>query len=481
MYDGIEIDSSGKLTIKRLRHLLTFLRSTIDMSVPEKIQPSLLPRPSHRITTLVPAIIDDLIQDHCNVRFNLAPGSPCTVPHADCIASATAHLTQSGTVESLSRYDKVCGIEALRKRWANYLYNPEYLDSPSSKHFVEQPLDTLLPHHELMITAGANQAFVNVVFAICDPHDEVLLPIPYYFSHKNALALADVRANLIRPDPGTLLPTIAAVASAVTPRTRALVITNPSNPTGAVYPKSLLIALSEFCAAKAIYLILDEAYLEYNFSENKSFPSRIYSPHLQSHIIKLHTMSKAFGLAGWRVGCVAYPRDLSVHMCKVQDTIPTHASNFSQVVALSALKLPTSHVSEAAKIRHVFIHALTNLFNGTPLQHRFVIPKGAFYVFVPYTPFPSQSKAQDDDKVVHKLANTFEVLAVPGYIFGLTGYIRVCYGAVRLDDAHRAAKALGNGLRFFLEESNTTSNSLHLRKKQTEHEATLIQNCQSPI
>lgn len=413
----------------------------------------------------MPAIIDDLIQDHCNVRFNLAPGSPCTVPHADCIAIATTHLTQSGTVASLSRYDEVRGMGALRKRWANYLYNPEYLDSPSNLDLVEQPLNILLPHHELMTTAGANQAFVNVISTLCDPHDDVLLPIPYYFSHKNALALADVRATLIPPDPNTLLPTIAAVASAVTPRTRALVITNPSNPTGAVYPKALLVALSEFCAAKAIYLILDEAYLEYNFSENESFPSRIYSPHLQPHVIKLHTMSKAFGLAGWRVGCVTYPRDLSVHMCKVQDTIPTHASNFSQVVALSALKLPASHVSEAAKIRYIFIHALTTLFSGTPLQPRFVIPKGAFYVFAPYTPLPSQSKAQDDDRVVHTLARTFGVLTVPGYAFGLAGYVRVCYGAVRLDDAHRAAEALANGLQFFLEEGNSTSSSLYLRKK----------------
>lgn len=409
--------------------------------------------PSRRITSLMPAIIDDLIQDHRDVRFNLAPGSPCTAPHIDSISTATALLSQSDTVSALSRYDEVRGSDALRKRWGNYLYNPEYSHNRTNKpKFTEQPLHTLLPQHELMVTAGANQAFVNVILTLCDPHDNVLLPIPFYFSHKNALGLAAVRATLIQPDPGTLLPTIATVESAVTPRTRALVVTNPSNPTGVVYPRALLDALSQLCETKSIYLILDEAYLEYNYSDHNphAHSNCAYSPPLQPHIIKIHTMSKAFGLAGWRVGCVTYPRNLSAHMCKVQDTIPTHASSFSQLVALSALELPTVHVIEAARIRHVFVHTLTLLFQGTPLQRNFVIPTGAFYVFVPYTPNPSQCTPEDDDKMVCTLAKVFSVLTVPGHAFGLAGYIRVCYGAVHFEEAHHAAKALADGLRFFL-------------------------------
>lgn len=432
------------------------------MSFTSPFQPLHLPGPSRRVSTLMPAIIDDLIQNHPNVQFNLAPGSPCTTPHVDSVANAAALLTQSNELASLSRYDEPRGIEALRRRWANYIYNPNYVNDPKGVDIAEQPLSSLLPHHELMVTAGSNQAFFNVISTLCDPQDEVLLPVPYYFSHKTALALSTVHATLIPPDPDTFLPTVAAVASAITPRTRALIITNPSNPTGVVYPRMLLDSLSDFCAAKSIYLILDEAYLEYNYFTDRSPASfsRAYSPRLLPHIIKLHTMSKAFGLAGWRVGCVTYPRDLSTHMCKVQETIPTHASNFSQVIALSSLTLPTPHVTEAAKIRHIFIHTITTLYSGTPLETKFVAPKGAFYVFVPYTPLPSQSKAQDDDKVVHKLAETFGVLTVPGHAFGLAGYIRVCYGAVRFEEAYRAAKALAIGLRFFLKKGYKASEPL---------------------
>lgn len=406
---------------------------------------------SQRIAETPSAIIDELLLAHENVRFNLAPGSPCTVPNPTVMTHAISLLSDPAKVAALSRYDQVHGSSALRKRWANYLYNPNY-SLEASLEISEQPLEKLLPEHDIMVTAGANQAFVNVMLTICDPGDDVLLPAPYYLAHKNALAMTNVHAIHVQPNLSTLLPSLQSISSAQTCRTRALVITNPNNPAGVVYPAQLLNGLSEFCARRGMYLILDEAYREYNFTalDRDSPQHPVFSPKLAPHIIKLHTMSKAFGLAGWRIGAVTYPRDLSEHMCKAQDTIPTHASNFSQAVAHFALAMPFTHVFEAVCIRHIFVSALVNLYRGTPLQEKFVIPDGAFYVFTPYSFEPTSCKTNDDDYVVHRLATDFGVLVIPGYSFGLSGYVRVCYGAVHVDDAPDAAAALVNGVQSIM-------------------------------
>ena len=112
--------------------------------------------------------------------------------------------------------------------------------------------------NSLMITAGGNQAFLNVALAILDPDDEVILPIPYYFNHEMAIAMANAKPVLVSTDNNYQLD-IDLIKKAITPKTRAIVTVSPNNPSGAVYSESLLKEINQLCAKYGIYHINDEA------------------------------------------------------------------------------------------------------------------------------------------------------------------------------------------------------------------------------
>lgn len=406
--------------------------------------------PSTRICDACPTIIDILHERYPNVAFDLAPGTPCLPPDSLTLNDSQKLLSKSATATDLSRYDDVIGSSKLRNRWANYLFNTN-LEADST----QIPIRTMLPEHDMMITAGANQAFINVILTICNPNDDVLLVLPFYFSHLNAVILTGANPIYVKVDPHTLLPALSELESAHSERARALVITNPGNPSGVIVPPSLLDEISKWCRKKNLYLVLDEAYREYNFS-TESVGRPVYSPPFQDHIIKVYTMSKAFGLAGWRIGAVVYPLFLSKYIEKAQDTVPTHAARFSQLVAFEALRYKPPHIDIAARVRNIFLNHLRPVYSMSALKKWYREPAGAFYLFLPYRN-PTGAKPTEDEKVVDILASKFRVLVVPGSFFGLSGYLRVCYGAVDEKQADLAAKALAHALRNILSFSRSTN------------------------
>lgn len=406
--------------------------------------------PSTRICNACPTIIDILHEKYPSTTFDLAPGMPFLSPDSLNLTDSQKLLSETVTAIDLSKYDDVTGSSTLRNRWANYLFNTS-LRADST----QVPIQSLLPEHEMMITAGANQAFVNVMLTICNPNDEILLVLPYYFSHLNAIILTGANPVYVKVDPCTLLPSLSDLDSVRSERTRALVVTNPGNPSGVIVPSFLLNEISRWCRKHNLFLILDEAYREYNFVQ-ECVGNPVYSPPFQDHIIKLYTMSKAFGLAGWRIGAVVYPRSLSTYMRKAQDTIPTHAVRFSQLVAIEALRYKPPHIDLAARVRNIFLKNLRPVYLTSSLKKWYREPKGAFYLFLPYRN-PSEAKPTDDEQAVNFLALKFQVLSVPGNIFGMSGYIRVCYGAVGEQKAVTASETLAHGLRELLNRHHSSA------------------------
>ena len=144
---------------------------------------------------------------------------------------------------------------------------------PSLKEIIIQKLKTennIIINEEnrncLMVTAGSNQAFLNVALAILDPDDEVILPIPYYFNHEMAIVMANAKPILVPTDNNYQLD-IDSIKKAITPRTRAIVTVSPNNPSGAVYSANLLEEINQLCAKYGIYHINDEAYEYFIFDE----------------------------------------------------------------------------------------------------------------------------------------------------------------------------------------------------------------------
>ncbi len=286
----------------------------------------------------------------------------------------------------------------------------------------------------VMVTAGANMAFMDVVFAITHPGDEVILPVPFYFNHDMAIEMAGCRTVPVPTDDGYQLD-LEALQRAITPRTRAIVTVTPNNPSGAVFDESSLRLVNALCSAHGIYHIADEVYEYFTYGSARHFsPGSI--PGAEAHTISMYSFSKAYGLAGWRVGYVVYPEHLALAMTKVQDTILVCPTMVAQVAAAAALDVGRSYcdpfVRELSEIRGIVRRELSAL---APIAD---VPSadGAFYVLL------KVNTRATPLALAERLIREYKVAVTPGSAFGMTTgcYFRVAYGAL-----HKATVAEGIG------------------------------------
>lgn len=403
--------------------------------------------------------LPSLLTTYSHVTYDLSVGSTHFGMSGAVKSAICADLQGSAEQYSyFSKYGSPAGLDNLRKLWANIIVNGYTFTGQFSDGNLKQlpDLNHLFPNHEFMITAGANQAFVNTILATCDVEDEVLLVLPYYFSHVTALAMANVRPVFVPVDEKTFFPSIPDIQARVSSKSKALVVVNPGNPSGRVFPKQLLEQIDSFCKQNSLWLILDEAYRELVYEG----PDKIvFSPLPNDNIIKMYTMSKVYGLAGFRVGGLLYPKRLSKTMVEVQDTIPTNVSHMCQRVAYHALKQNPfelgpceNNLNLMNKVRLIFAKELHAAYDSFGLSHRFVIPNGAFFFFLPYSNAENLSQ-KDDLNTVRCLALEHSIFVLPGYLFGMCGYVRLSYGSVQLAEADLFAEKVRTALSSSLSET----------------------------
>ncbi len=296
----------------------------------------------------------------------------------------------------------------------------------------------------VMVTAGANMAFMHVVFAITEPGDEIILPVPFYFNHDMAIEMASCRTVRVRTDAHYQLD-VEALRRAITPRTRAIVTVTPNNPSGAVFSEASLRAVNALCADHGLFHVVDEVYEYFTYDGARHFsPGSI--PGAEAHTISMYSLSKAYGFAGWRVGYVVYPSALASAMAKSQDTILVCPTMISQVAAIAAMdvgrRYTEPHVRELAGIREIVRRELSAL---APLAE---VPaaEGAFYVLL---------KVATDRAplaIAEQLIREHRVAVTPGPAFGMTDgtYFRVAYGALQKATVAEGIGRLVSGLRTIL-------------------------------
>jgi aspartate/methionine/tyrosine aminotransferase len=277
---------------------------------------------------------------------------------------------------------------------------------------------------KVMVTAGANMAFMHAVLAITTPGDDVILPVPFYFNHEMAIEMAGCRAVRVPTDERYQLR-LDAIEQAITPRTRAIVTISPNNPSGAVLSEASLCALNALCRARGIYHIADEPYEYFTYGGVRHFsPGSL--PDAAGHTFSIYSLSKAYGMPGWRVGYVVYPDALASGMMKSQDTILINPTIASQVGAAAALGVGRSYcepyVREMASIRDIVVSELSSL---APLA---TVPAadGAFYALL------RVNANLDPVTIAERLIREHKVAVIPGTAFGMDGcYFRVAFGALQ--------------------------------------------------
>ena len=293
----------------------------------------------------------------------------------------------------------------------------------------------------VMVTAGANMAFMHAVLAITEPGDEIVLNAPFYFNHDMAIGMAGCTAVCV-PTDAAYQPQLELLRAAITSRTRAIVTVSPNNPTGAVYSAATLHAVNDLCREHGIYHLSDEAYEYFTYAPARHFsPGSL--PGAEAHTISLYSLSKAYGFAGWRVGYVAYPAHLASAMAKIQDTILICPTIVSQIAAIAALDVGRAwcepHVQELAAIRDIVAGRLSAL---APLVQ---VPAhdGAFYCLI------KVNSDADPMTLAERLIREHKVAVIPGSAFGMTEgcSFRVAYGALQKATVAEGIDRLVAGLR----------------------------------
>jgi aspartate/methionine/tyrosine aminotransferase len=327
-----------------------------------------------------------------------------------------------------NRYVPDAGLPDLRKAFEEKLRAENGIDAPNERR--------------IFVTAGANQAFLNAVLAVCDPGDEVILPVPFYFNHEMAIRLASAVPVGV-PTDDRLQPDPAAIEAAITERTRAVVTVSPNNPTGAVYPEETLAAINELCRGRGIFHISDEAYEYFTYDGTRHFsPGSLDG----DHTISLFSFSKAYGMASWRVGILVAPEQLYDDLMKIQDTVLVCAPAISQHVALHSLKEGRAHCGSflpgLSKVRREMLSRLAEIPRLVTVPEA----RGAFYLFARVnTEMPAIALSE-------RLVREHKVSVTPGETFGAAQgcWLRIAYGNLREETAAEGIGRLVRGLRAIL-------------------------------
>lgn len=281
---------------------------------------------------------------------------------------------------------------------------------------------------DIMITAGANSGFFMVLSALAAPGDEIILLSPYYFNHFMAARILGISVKEVRMEPEQgFTPPVERILEAVTPRTRAVVLVNPGNPTGASCPQDGVAALYRICGEAGIWLISDEVYNVFH----EDFPHPASPLNIDGALeraVSLHSFSKTFSITGLRAGFIAASPELLTHILKVQDTIAICAPVPGQLAALAGLRGARHWLEDRITEMHGRSRAFEKLFLERNLRFR-ILSRGAFFIYLGYEG-PESGRTLCEGMIARE-----NLIMLPGSYFG-TGQeksIRVALGNLHED------------------------------------------------
>lgn len=231
---------------------------------------------------------------------------------------------------------------------------------------------------ELLITSGASEALQLAFLATCDPGDEVLVPEPFFAPYKGMAAISGIRLVPVPFGEGFAPPPVAEIAARISPRTKALLICSPNNPTGTVYPTELLAEIGRLCHNAGLFLLSDETYRELVFA-GPAAPSTLSLPGLEAEVVVIDSVSKRFNACGLRIGALV-TRNIALmktilEIAELRLAVPA----VEQRIVQPALHSPEPYVSEVVATyrgRVATIVEALNQIDGVVCHH----PAGAFYV-----------------------------------------------------------------------------------------------------
>lgn len=331
------------------------------------------------------------------------------VPSYPPAPALAEHLAREVLLAETAFYTPILGLPALRQALAANL----------SRHYGAE-----IGAEEVAITCGGNHAFCMAVQALAGPGDEIILPEPFYFNHQMWLAMQGITARLVpcRETPQGLLVDPGELEAAIGPKTRAIVLVSPNNPTGTIYSPHHIAELFSLARARSIALMLDETYKD--FLPEGTVPHELFrDPHWGNTFVFLYSFSKVYSLTGYRVGALAGGPHFINAVAKIADTLTICPPHISQKAALFGLHRLADWTAQKRDELNRRLELLRDAFSRHDPAFR-LVSSGAFFAYLKH-PFGAMPSLE----VSRKLFRELSVLTWPGSFFGprQEQYVRLAF------------------------------------------------------
>jgi len=330
-----------------------------------------------------------------------------------------AHIGQAG-IEAIqqhfTRYTPAAGLPDLKKAVCARLkanFGQEY-----------EP-------NQIVVSNGAKHSLFNVFTALLDDGDEVILPTPCWVSYTEQIKLVGgVPVFCETKEENDFVMMASEFEAVITPKTKALMLNSPSNPTGGVYTAENLKAIADLCVKHDIYVIADEIYAQLLYDGQTYVSITAFGQEIKDRTIVINGVSKSYAMTGWRVGYTASSTSLAKVMGDIQSHMTSNAGNISQKAAVMALNGPQESI-EAMRIefekRRNYMVERVNAIPGMSCR----TPGGAFYVFPNITGFFGKTirgkKINNSADLCDVILDEAKVAIVPGIAFEAEGFMRFSY------------------------------------------------------
>jgi aspartate aminotransferase len=311
---------------------------------------------------------------------------------------------------NFSKYTAVAGVPAVRKAVVE-----RHAADFGSNYAVE----------ECVFTTGGKLALFNAVQVLVDHGDEVILPVPYWVSFKDIIQYAGGKVVLVESDEREdFRITAKMIEAAITPKTKAIILNTPSNPSGAVVSPADLEAIVRLAHARGIYVLLDECYVYLTYTGAPVSGGTFTD--CKEHIVILGSLSKTYAMTGWRAGFALGPKQVIAAMSKLQSQSTSNTASMVQQASIAAL---TSSQACVAEMRADYLKLRDQVLAGfkTIPGLTCTVPQGAFYVYPNIKAFIGKGGVKSAADLASKLLSEAHVVVVPGEAFGTSDHIRLSY------------------------------------------------------
>lgn len=275
----------------------------------------------------------------------------------------------------------------------------------------------------VVVSSGAKQALMVLLQSILDPGEEVVFPAPYWVSYPEMVRLAGGVGVPVRAADGSFQPKLSEVAAAFTEATRAVILNSPNNPSGAVYPRGFVAEVAELCAARGVWLVMDDIYdrLVFDDASATSIYGLVAEEVDVARVAVIQGVSKAFAMTGFRIGWAVAPAEVAEAMANIQSHQTSGPATPSQWAAVAALEAKEPGTDELRRTLQRQRDVLLERLRRIP-DVAVTIPSGTFYCF------PDFSRHDPDaQRLAARLLEEARVVTVPGAEFGMEGHLRLSY------------------------------------------------------